>query len=547
MRIGVYGLPCSGKTTLINKFNNSFHGRDELEKISNGVYNKSFNLLTEAEKENVRKQWATILSNQTIAIADGHYSFGDQIVFTQQDGLCYDVFIYLYVDPDVLYQRISGSTKNNKYLKYDIKQWQLNEIGALRHYCHEHNCDFYVVDDPSNDQIVFDFVSLIFSNKFSSKNLAQSIVEKIEHYFENVHDIYVLDGDKTISYHDTANFLCNYKTSIFDNNFYTGYQTWKNISSLDKLVKDVDINIDELIFNNVILNKISTEKSIILTSGSKIIWETIAKYLNIPLCFSGSEMSAECKYFVVKQLKEKGYKISSFGDSLIDYYMLLETKGSIVIRGTQSRSLHNVDISSLKKIFIPYVLTDVFKNTNKYNDFCKLCEQSKSNSGIVGNELARIHFKLGQYLGNELKKVYQPTNCTIISMLRGGLFLSSGIYDVFNAHYVLYDSKYQDLSSIDCIGKTIIVVDSVINTGKQMLSIATKLKLLGYNVVIVAGVIQKDSLSLFKDFSLYVARVSENKFIGARQSFQSGLKGPDTSDRLFNFIINEDEEQKIHR
>lgn len=37
---------------------------------------------------------------------DGHYAFGEETVFTEEDGRLYDVFLYLYRSPAVLKGRM---------------------------------------------------------------------------------------------------------------------------------------------------------------------------------------------------------------------------------------------------------------------------------------------------------------------------------------------------------------------------------------------------------------------------------------------------------
>lgn len=73
---------------------------------------------------------------------DGHYAFGDTIAFTEEEGNMYDVYLYLYIEPAVLRNRIKNSPKNQKYAHYDVEKWQSREIDGLREYCHKHNKDF---------------------------------------------------------------------------------------------------------------------------------------------------------------------------------------------------------------------------------------------------------------------------------------------------------------------------------------------------------------------------------------------------------------------
>ena len=77
--------------------------------------------------------------------------------------------------------------------------------------------------------------------------------------------------------------------------------------------------------------------------------------------------------------------------------------------------------------------------------------------------------------------------------------------------------------------KNVILVDSVINTGKTIMAI------LEPDMMVASCVINQKAVSLF-DKQLYTIRVSENSFVGAEVLQQKGDKGPDTTMRLFNLI-----------
>ena len=53
---------------------------------------------------------------------------------------------------------------------------------------------------------------------------------------------------------------------------------------------------------------------------------------------------------------------------------------------------------------------------------------------------------------------------------------------------------------------------------------------------IVANVIQEKAVELLKDYKVFAVRTSANSFVGSRQTEQKNGKGPDTADRLFNYI-----------
>lgn len=116
MRIGLYGMPTSGKSYILNQI-------DFLEHVdgSKGLREQvlNFDALGREGKKQVRREYAMKLAAKPSFIMDGHYAFGDEIAFTEEDGRLYDTFLYLYISPEILAERMSVSKKNKKYLVFD--------------------------------------------------------------------------------------------------------------------------------------------------------------------------------------------------------------------------------------------------------------------------------------------------------------------------------------------------------------------------------------------------------------------------------------------
>ena len=110
MRIGLYGLPTAGKTFILDAVRNYevLAGSFMLKELA-----PNFQTLTVEEKTHIRKQLAMQLRTKDDFIMDGHYSFGNEVVFTDEDGELYDAFLYLYVDPAILKKRMEDSVRNN--------------------------------------------------------------------------------------------------------------------------------------------------------------------------------------------------------------------------------------------------------------------------------------------------------------------------------------------------------------------------------------------------------------------------------------------------
>lgn len=162
----------------------------------------------------------------------------------------------------------------------------------------------------------------------------------------------------------------------------------------------------------------------------------------------------------------------------------------------------------------------------KDNRVNELIAITKSNSGISGPALAKAHMELGEKLAEEFSGL-DPDETTIVAMLRGGLFFAEGMYFKLGCKFQTYDPKKD--SFVRPNTKNVIIVDSVINTGKTILAI------LEPDMIVASCVINQKAVPLF-DKQLYTIRVSENSYVGAEVLQQKGDKGPDTTMRLFNLI-----------
>ena len=347
MRIGLYGMPTAGKTYILRQidFMKVESGSQLLRKYDPGFDNRS-----DEEKEKVRRTMASCLLTEKDLIMDGHYAFGDNVVFTEEDGFLYDVILYLYVDPEELQKRMQHSERNAKYLCYDTNAWQMREIEQLRSYCQSNNKDFYVIDNPPTN--IFDDVGMILDfikeivNGFSCIALSQRCVEEILRK-SSTDTITLMDGDKTLIEEDSSYIAYGYKTHLYDNNFYTGFQSWRQSKDFEQFTAIVPEDLS-LHYTQRVLNAISQD-TFVLSSGSSVVWTRLAKKLGIE-SFCGREMSAETKLFVVKALQENGKRVIAYGDGMNDYYMLKQAnEGYLVSRrdGSISRSLRDMNLEEI--------------------------------------------------------------------------------------------------------------------------------------------------------------------------------------------------------
>ena len=162
----------------------------------------------------------------------------------------------------------------------------------------------------------------------------------------------------------------------------------------------------------------------------------------------------------------------------------------------------------------------------KTEEINKLIAITKSDSGISGPELARAHMELGKKLGMHLN-MFEPSETTLVAMLRGGIFFAEGIYFAMGCKFQTYDSKHEEFVRPET--KNVILVDSVVNTGKTILNI------LYPDMYVACCVINENAVPAF-DSKLFTVRVSKNSFVGESICKQEGNVGPDTTMRLFNLL-----------
>lgn len=350
MRIGLYGMPTAGKTYIMDRidFIDVLVGSRLLRE-----YDPDFDTRDEEGREHDRKAVAELMMKRETFIMDGDYAFGDEVAFTEEEGEMYDVYLYLYVDPTLLRSRMQASEKNRKYLRYDIAAWQQKEISGLREYCHKHNKDFYVIDNPpengfSNPVEVVDFIRDIV-NGYSCVGFAKKCADEILNSCEEK-EVILLDGDKTLTIEDSSGTVFGYKTHLYDGNFYTGYQAWKQNREFQRYeipeITSIPVHLNETVLSS--LNR----PAYILTSGHEKIWRFISNALQMRY-FCGIQMSAETKLYITKFLQDAGISVIAYGDGMNDYYMLKQAnKGFLVAKqnGSVSRSLKGKNLEGLTVI-----------------------------------------------------------------------------------------------------------------------------------------------------------------------------------------------------
>lgn len=161
---------------------------------------------------------------------------------------------------------------------------------------------------------------------------------------------------------------------------------------------------------------------------------------------------------------------------------------------------------------------------SKTEEIRRFIAVTKSDSGVSGPELVKAHIALGEALGEQMSD-FKPEETTIVAMLRGGIFFAEGMYFAMKCRLQTFDPKHETFVRPDT--KNVILVDSVINTGKTIIDI------LDEDMAVACCVINEQAVPEFVN-QLYTIRVSKNSFVGDNVRKQEGKVGPDTTMRLFN-------------
>lgn len=148
-----------------------------------------------------------------------------------------------------------------------------------------------------------------------------------------------------------------------------------------------------------------------------------------------------------------------------------------------------------------------------------------------GPKLGKIHTKLGNIIGENIAcTISNEKETTIITIMRAGLPFSQGIFEFFPTAPFLPIKNVEDLQEYEIYlnNRNVIVVDSVINSGKSIQPIVEYLKGKNNNIIIATNVINDKAVPKFDDVDLHTIRVSANSYVGT--------KSIDTGNRLFNTV-----------
>ena len=203
---------------------------------------------------------------------------------------------------------------------------------------------------------------------------------------------------------------------------------------------------------------------------------------------------------------------------------------------------------------------EVFCASNRNPNAAKLLATPMRDASITGPDLREAHRRVGHFLAVEFVTemvgleqtlvqhvLGRPTTgyrllhehqTTILALMRGGEPMALGVNDAFPRAMFVHTNNPNALKPHHLQGQyMVILVDSVINTGKSIIEFVQHVRKLHatIRIVIVAGVVQaqcvsegtlEQALGKYAHLYLITLRLSETKFTGSGTT--------DTGNRLFN-------------
>ncbi|KAH7120460.1 uracil phosphoribosyltransferase-domain-containing protein [Dactylonectria macrodidyma] len=193
-------------------------------------------------------------------------------------------------------------------------------------------------------------------------------------------------------------------------------------------------------------------------------------------------------------------------------------------------------------------------------DAAKLLTSPTRDASVAGPALREAHSHVGRYLAVEFvsrligleeyaiphvqghqttgHRLHNEQETSIVALMRGGEAMAFGVNEVFPQAMFIHAASAADIKEHHVARqRTVILVDSVVNSGKTLIEFIEHVHDLQANIriVVVAGVVQAEALSETHALtqlmgrhgaSIVALRLSDNKY--------TGTKNTDTGNRLFN-------------
>ena len=657
--IGLYGVPGSGKTFLLNQLKEElgqkdfafYEGSEMIATIVPGGLDVFQRMHEQAQMYWRQRAIDTIrqkcVDYGQVAVITGHFMFWAEEqehgtpVYTENDMNTFTHILYLDIPAEVIARRLLGDTERNRppTSVTHLHKWQQEEKNQLRYLCRHHGILFSLV--PPHPTLLNRISTLLqdFSFHTEKYNLSQAesrLDEAIAASHGQLETVLIMDADRTLAAEDTGALfwkMVSISRSLRDEEYtlktlfssplgysYTAfrqavllYEETADDQDFDALCQDVASVVTMHPEFVSLLHLVAEQKhigAIVVTCGLRRVWDKVLEREGLSEKVSvigggriadGFVVSAAVKGALVARLRETHQMyVWGFGDSPLDLDMLSKADRAIVVVGegqTRSKTMdaaltqaidyeglqaHQVmlpsnasprlDIAKLPiiKLTEPEFLESLLGGRYTHGGLQLLCAADRNaakllatpmrDAAVAGPDLRETHRSVGWYLAIEFLagavgleqspiqhvlgrqtqgyQLFHERQTTIVALMRGGEPMALGVNDAFPLAMFVHAKDPDDLKLHHLQGQlTVILVDSVVNTGKTIAEFVHHVRKLHatIRIVVVAGVVQaqcisggslNQTLARHAEIYLIALRLSETKFTGSGTT--------DTGNRLFN-------------
>ncbi|KAI7609584.1 hypothetical protein KC346_g9130, partial [Hortaea werneckii] len=383
--IGIYGLPASSKTHLLNELRkvlDDYHfkfydGSEVIDRITDGGL-AAFKQISNAQKVNIRtKAIKTIKAECTkerkIGIVAGHFTLlsedgVSERIDTPADWQTYTHIIYLNTPVEKIMDRTekdSGRSDRKQLPIADLQQRQDSEKSRLRKVCYD-NRILFAVDDTADHNYISKLINHF--REGDAKRNTRSVLQEIDQIMSN-HEVQpqtvlLFDADKTLGVEDASYHFwvaakgpggSNLLNDIFSSSLGYSYLAFQQAMLLyEELNEEKFLELCKDVASYATLRPEFVEllreaakyphvAVVVITSGIRLIWDMVLEREGLGdkvKVIGGCRLSDN--YVVTPTVKGAAVKrlqsaheatVWAFGDSEIDLPMLKNADHAFVVVG----------------------------------------------------------------------------------------------------------------------------------------------------------------------------------------------------------------------
>ncbi|KAF2137765.1 uncharacterized protein K452DRAFT_291344 [Aplosporella prunicola CBS 121167] len=393
--VGLYGVPGSGKTFLLNQLKQElgselfafYEGSEVIDTVVSGGLD-AFKELGEQEKAHWRQIAIDKIKEECahsgrVAVVAGHFMFWPEEekagcpVYTQTDLETYTHILYLDVPAETIAKRRLDDTERNRPSASitHLRKWQQAEKDGLRRLCRDHGILFSLIFPhlalpTKTSTLLRDFQR--HNEKHNLSRAERKLDEAIPPGKTQLETVLVLDADRTLAAEDTGTLFWRKISNnqdqefplkaLFSSPLEYSYNAFRQATLLyeetlddqefedicQKVAPEVTIQPEFGSLLHLVADK-NHVGAVVVTCGLRRVWEIVLEREGLSKTVTvigggrisdGFVVTAAVKAALVTRLRiAHQVYIWAFGDSVLDLDMLIEADEAIVVVGEeQSRS-----------------------------------------------------------------------------------------------------------------------------------------------------------------------------------------------------------------